>query len=383
MFTKLSIALCMVMTAAMPAAACDPPSDPPIPPSTFVVTPAVHFSGAHGASPMTLMKTGVTVGTTTEDGTNSVIMISSNDNGQRIQIEINNDKVSAKVNGEEVPADRIQRDEKSITILDADGKVIYSSPMVVFADEDFGFATAWDPFLNDQDGSWLGDIAVTMEAPKVMLGVHMEPCGPALEKQLKIEKGTATLLTGVYEGLPAHTAGVQEYDVIISIDGQAKADPDTVREVLRSKEPGAVIAMEIIQAGERKTVSLTLEAYDAKRMRESKLLGAATEYDAFFGPGGFNTFRFSTPNAIPGAPGAIVIDPNHMRGLREAPLAAAEVLRERANAMTLRNRANFEEQIAAMQKQLEEMNVMIERMVEEANARREKQEDRQLAPNES
>jgi serine protease Do len=62
----------------------------------------------------------------------------------------------------------------------------------------------------------------------------------------------------VMPGSPADKAGITENTIILSIDGEELRERDLAA-ILRSKQVGQTITLRIIQAGEEKTVSATLE----------------------------------------------------------------------------------------------------------------------------
>ncbi len=347
----LTFAATVAMTLAAPAMACDEGS------GASAQTEATVYAYALGA----FAPQGVTSATITEDNANSTITIVSDEDGRRVEIKIVGDDVQAKVDGKEVPQDRIRRDARSISILDENGEAIYSTNLYFGeAPVDFAFAFGGnEPFNAYQKWLFQGEV----ETPNVMLGVHMESAGPALEKQLKLKPGATTLITGVYEGLPASAAGIEEYDVIVAVDGSDKADPESIRALLKDKEPGDVMQIEVVRAGEHKTLSVTLEKYDAARMNKATLHGAASASSTargFFVPGQNGT-------------GAVIFDP-----LRNSSLAAVERLRERMGKFGFEDDA-LREQIGELQSRVEDLQKMVEQMVEQQAA----QQPRPLKDNES
>ncbi len=52
-----------------------------------------------------------------------------------------------------------------------------------------------------------------------MIGVHLGDPGKALRKHLRLEPGEGTMISGLYKGLAADKAGLQQYDIIIAVDG--------------------------------------------------------------------------------------------------------------------------------------------------------------------
>lgn len=84
------------------------------------------------------------------------------------------------------------------------------------------------------DGAWLGVVAKDAEA-----GVAVSAVAP---------------------GSPAEKAGINEGDVIRSVDGEAVADSPTLGEAIAAHEAGDRVQVEVERGGERETVEATLEA---------------------------------------------------------------------------------------------------------------------------
>lgn len=379
---NLPIAAALSMAIAMPIVACDPPSSSG---EIHISAPQITLSRASATAPVTIL-TGNALAFSRDDDSTSEITIHSNDNGNTVEIHIRNDDVTAKVNGKEVPADRIERDDNQIKILDEDGNVVYSSDLVFGignnAFRGFAFTPNGDDPLGNAYTTWLADASVAFEPPKVMLGVHMDSTGPALEKQLHLEPGTTTLISGVYEKLPANLAGIQEYDIIVSIEGADKADPQSVRDVLRNKDVGETIGMDIIQAGERKHVSVTLEKYDAERMMATTLLGSADEDISVWGPSGPGRLSNIWINKLPDGANVGVIGPQQRLRLREAPIAAAEALRNNYGRFHFDNQ-EMQRQMEEMQAQMERLQEMVRQMMPPEPPPAGHSEPRPLKPNES
>jgi hypothetical protein len=212
---------------------------------------------------------------TDRDGGESVM-------AESIEIRIEDGAVTASVNGEEVPADRIRQEDGRVTILDEDGREIRSLNITPGQGEHFAFV-----FGDDSPHAWRGPDAFRFDPgqePPVMLGMTMAGVPRALEVHLGLEAGTATMISGVYEDLPAQVAGLGEFDVIESIDGDRPASPEAIREALADKEPGDQVTLGVIQKGQRRTVKVTLEGYDAERLHGATYLGSGTHARAGLGP---------------------------------------------------------------------------------------------------
>lgn len=205
---------------------------------------------------------------------------------ESIMISVENGEVSVKINGKEIPEDRIRVDDDQVVILDEDGNELRSFTLHIGGG---GLEGPWGFRFGDVEGDFPGAFRVpggeVFEAPKVMIGLHMSTPSAALAKHLRIDADQCTMISGVYEGLPAHKAGLEEYDVIVGIEGADSADSDTIREVLADHEPGDRIRLTVIQAGREHEVSVKLAAYDREALAEAEFLGSAIP------PGPFNLWR--------------------------------------------------------------------------------------------
>jgi hypothetical protein len=66
---------------------------------------------------------------------------------------------------------------------------------------------------------------------------------------------------------------MEPFDIIVKVDGESPADPESVRTLIAEKEPGNLVTLSIIQCGDHKTVTVELDAYDAEAMTKAELLG--------------------------------------------------------------------------------------------------------------
>jgi hypothetical protein len=229
-------------------------------------------SGSAGAGP----SSSTTMSSTT-------MMMRQDDGDDSYEIRIEGDKVKAKVNGKEVPEDRVVREKDQIKILDENGKVLstfrVSQQGAVSAGK--GSATTPAPRAQNRGRSGGGTRvapaaplppeppAAAMagwEPPKVMLGINMSEPGDGLLKAYGLEKGQSILIDRVIEGLPAEKAGIRENDVITEIDGKKPATPEALRDVLKDKEPGDTVTFTVMRKGGDQNIRVKLQAYDAEKL---------------------------------------------------------------------------------------------------------------------
>jgi hypothetical protein len=208
------------------------------------------------------------------------------DDNHVIEIRIEDGDITIKRDGKEVPEARIKREDGRVIILDDQGHEIETVNLFGYGDDgDFMFQ------LGDA-GNWAG-LAKLAEVqaknpPKVMIGIQTTDPGPALQKHLHLEPGAAVMIGGIYEGLPAAEAGLEQYDIIVKVNGEALSDDKPVAALLAEKEPGDTVLLKVIQAGEPKELKVKLMAYDAERLKEARLVGGAPMASAWVnveGPG--------------------------------------------------------------------------------------------------
>ncbi len=306
-----------------------------------------------------------TSSTVLQDGDLSVsitkrIKVATNEKGEEIRDDSSETKV--KLAGKEVPADRVRTTGSTLEILDEKGAVIRSIELPdVEIDANARFSTrrgfafspsgpVAGPTKPGHAGSWSAGAmqagTPSGEAPTVMLGVTMETPDGSLAKHLKVNPDESTVILTVTPDLPAAKAGLQQFDIVVRVDDEAAATPNTIRKVLRTKEPGDAIRFQVLSGGDKKDVVVTLEAWDPTKLGSAALgtgamvsgadlpimdaqvrmlldrlvdpSGAPVILDDFFAPGSPSArngvFRF----AVPGTPSAhSTVDSDRLRILEE------------------------------------------------------------------
>ena len=227
-----------------------------------------------------------------------------NDNGRTIKLEMKDNVVTrAEIDGEVIPDSRIENDGNTVTLKGASGEVLYETE--AGGGMNFGSAGrvgAFDPKdstwrrlvqisphtfaisgQNGLGGAWgLGSAGAlnpeivsawgeANDTPAVMIGVQLGSPDSNLCGHLGVDRRKSTLLTAVHDGLPAGAAGLEPYDVIVSINGSDDASPAAVRAALREKKVGESLTLGIIHQGAKKDVTVTVEAYDRKKLSASKV----------------------------------------------------------------------------------------------------------------
>ena len=190
----------------------------------------------------------------------------------------------------------------------------------------------------------------------VMLGVHLTDPGPALRKHLRLESGEGSMIRGLYKGLPADRAGLQQYDVIVAVDGEPIDNHGTILETLAEAEAGDEVTLSVVQNGRHKQFTVTLDAFDAAKMDPANLIG-----------GGGSMFRFAFPNLeFEFAPVAdfqfkrFLVDPDKM----DVFVPDVHFGRWRSD-----NRELDDDRLQHLNERMAELHEMIDRLVKEARQR--------------
>lgn len=209
-----------------------------------------------------------------------------NDDDHLVELLVEDGDITVIVDGKELPQSRIRREDGRVIVLDEDGLELRSLNLSL---------GGGDVEVIGLDG--LNQRLRVMAGPQlnVMIGVHMGEPGEALRTHLRLEAGETTMISGLYEGLPAHKAGLEQYDIIVAVDGRQPAGQQDVRGTLADMEAGDEITFTVIHKGRTREYTVTLEEFDSSRMESSKLLGGGGFIGNFVFPGpgsGSQTFEF-------------------------------------------------------------------------------------------
>ncbi len=164
--------------------------------------------------------------------------------------------VEASVDGKAIDPKNIKKDEEFFYLNDDSGKELARVRRNVHA-------------IGGGEGpsgpARVGAIGIG-EAPKVMIGVTMTEPDDVLAEHFGLEASDATMIGFATKDLPADKAGLKRGDLIVAIDGKTPAGERAVRKALSKKNPGETVVFSVIQKGQKKDITVTLEAYDRKKM---------------------------------------------------------------------------------------------------------------------
>ncbi len=94
---------------------------------------------------------------------------------------------------------------------------------------------------------------------RALLGIQIRDLDADLAKELDIKETSGVYVAAVNKGTSAEEAGIEEGDVIISIDGTSVRNVAELQEQVARHRPGDKIDVTFIRNGSRKTVTATLK----------------------------------------------------------------------------------------------------------------------------
>ncbi|MFN3596174.1 MAG: S1C family serine protease [Rubricoccaceae bacterium] len=91
-------------------------------------------------------------------------------------------------------------------------------------------------------------------------GLNVRPVNDRLARALELREARGLIVASVDPGSPAARAGLQPYDVIVTISGEPVSTNEDVRNRLVDNRPGDTVTLGVVRDGRSLTVPLTLEA---------------------------------------------------------------------------------------------------------------------------
>jgi serine protease Do len=97
------------------------------------------------------------------------------------------------------------------------------------------------------------------------LGIGITELDKKIREKLDLDSDIeGILITEVYDDSPAEEAGLKEHDVVISINGEKGKDLSHFIKLVKEKDPGAEVEVQIYRDGKMKTVRATLAERESK-----------------------------------------------------------------------------------------------------------------------
>lgn len=190
----------------------------------------------------------------------------SNEHGTLMLALHGDGKVTAVLDGEVVPAERIVREGDHLRVNDEQGNTLFDVRVL----RGGGIAYPYDVRMKGWNESAWGPTANWMtwgdEKPRKMIGVTSVPAGPALAAQLGLQPEDALVISEVGPDMPAEKAGLKVYDVVLKIDGEGPPSSERLREAIRAKTVGQTVKLTIVRQGEHLDLEVPVEEIAPERI---------------------------------------------------------------------------------------------------------------------
>ncbi len=117
----------------------------------------------------------------------------------------------------------------------------------------------------------------TGEVERGFIGVNLQGITDVLARALGLDESDGAIVARVEPGAPAEAAGIQEGDVILSIDGRTAEDPRQISRMVADIAPGSEVPMTVFRDGERIELTLTLAERNATTQMQDEGAAAGGE----------------------------------------------------------------------------------------------------------
>ncbi len=227
-----------------------------------------------------------------------VFVIGEAEDGQGLEVKLENGRWTVLVDGKAVPEDRILRHGKLWIVLDEDGEAAYQ---VIVSDDGKEIVSA-------------SKILTVPRLPKgkrgLYIGVILDEVDDALAAQLGLED-RGIVVREVIEDSPAEKAGVREWDIITEAAGKPVSSAKDLQRLLSGMKEGDRLELTLLRGGKRTSLTVIPEK------REGDGPFVLDDHEIHL-PGGF---------------GSWVFDPDELEDLRDWSRGAVRFFRHRGRDM--------------------------------------------------
>jgi membrane-associated protease RseP (regulator of RpoE activity) len=119
---------------------------------------------------------------------------------------------------------------------------------------------------NGNSAAWVLNNAVSALQPQgPWVGISVGPADGVLRSQLRLPEGTGVVVTQVVPQSPAQQAGIEEHDILLSVNGKPVASSEDLDRIIQSADADAPLTLKVLRAGQTldKQVTPQKQAYVA------------------------------------------------------------------------------------------------------------------------
>jgi serine protease Do len=114
----------------------------------------------------------------------------------------------------------------------------------------------------------VGQLIKYGEVQRGWLGVGIEPVSRETREKTHLQKGEGVLVNSVFEGDPAHKAGLLVGDIILKIAGTPVDSPSRMIRIIGSILPGQTVNLDILRQGKAQAVMVKLDNHRKQQRKE-------------------------------------------------------------------------------------------------------------------
>lgn len=192
-------------------------------------------------------------------------------NAQVVQAEYKDGVWTVKVDGKDVPSERLSTENNELVVKDEAGKEIFRAPVQIDAKD--RVTVVRNRLAVPRAGGLFGGQVAGSGRPR--LGVTMNPVDEGIVEHLGLAEGEYAEISSVTPGSAAEEAGLKVKDVVVSIDGRTPASTEVVSEVIRGKSAGDKVKIKVIRKGQPVEVEATLKKSPAAESVEMQSMPGA------------------------------------------------------------------------------------------------------------
>ncbi|MDX9996690.1 MAG: Do family serine endopeptidase [Phenylobacterium sp.] len=112
------------------------------------------------------------------------------------------------------------------------------------------------------------------------LGARTQPITAEIARALNLPTPQGALVADLWPNGPAARSGLQQGDVVISIDGDPVVDPAALNYAIGARRPGETVTLEVLDAdGRRRQARLRADAPPATPARDERTLSGRNPFD--------------------------------------------------------------------------------------------------------
>ncbi|HET6373047.1 MAG TPA: DegQ family serine endoprotease [Candidatus Polarisedimenticolia bacterium] len=115
----------------------------------------------------------------------------------------------------------------------------------------------------------MDQLVKTGKVRRGMLGAVIQPVTADIARSLNLSEAHGAIVSQVNPGSPAARAGIEQGDIILSVNGERIDDTNVLRNRIASAQPGNQLNLTVLRDGKERTVKVTLGEFEASTAAQS------------------------------------------------------------------------------------------------------------------